>query len=71
MSQPSNKALPLSSHQLAIVRELVGASIAQQDLPALESAYRDFRTGMYSLKAAFEQQILLEKETDAKREVNP
>ena len=71
MSQPSNKALPLSSQQLAIVRELVGASIAQLDLPALESAYRDFRTGMDSLKAAFEQLILLEKETDAKREVNP
>jgi len=71
MSGPFKEALPLSSQHLAIVRELVGASIAQQDLPALESAYRDFRTGMDSLKAAFEQQILLEKETGAKREANP
>ena len=71
MSGPFKEALPLSSHDLAIVRELVGASIAQQDLPALESAYRDFRTGMDSLKAAFEQQILLEKESSTKREANP
>jgi len=71
MSGPFKEALPLSSHHLAIVRDLVGSSIAQQDLPALESAYRDFRTGMDSLKAAFEQQILLEKESSAKREANP
>ncbi|GAA4045738.1 hypothetical protein GCM10023063_35920 [Arthrobacter methylotrophus] len=46
----------LNRVQLMIVRDLVGEAIAREDLPALESAYRDFRTGMDSLKATFEQQ---------------
>jgi hypothetical protein len=45
----------LSTGQLAAIRELVGEDIAREDLPALESAYRDFRAGMSELKASFEQ----------------
>lgn len=45
----------LTSEQFAVIRELVGDEIAREDLPALETAYRDFRTGMHELKSAFEQ----------------
>ncbi|MGO4806881.1 hypothetical protein AB4089_17345 [Arthrobacter sp. 2MCAF15] len=46
----------LNPEQLMVVQDLVGDTIAREDLPALEGAYRDFRAGMDSLKAAFEQQ---------------
>lgn len=50
---PADSAL--STGQLAAIRELVGEDIAREDLPALEAAYLDFRTGMNALKASFEQ----------------
>ena len=45
----------LNPEQLMVVQDLVGDTIAREDLPALEAAYRDFRAGMDSLKATFEQ----------------
>lgn len=44
-----------TSEQLAVIRELVGEATTREDLPALEAAYLDFRTGMNELKASFEQ----------------
>ncbi|MFF2244371.1 hypothetical protein ACFVTM_09350 [Arthrobacter sp. NPDC058130] len=46
----------LTGAQRRVIRALVGDAIAREDLPALEGAYRDFRAGMDSLKATFEQQ---------------
>lgn len=55
----------LNPEQLMIVQDLVGDTIAQDDLPALEAAYRDFRAGMDSLKATFEQQTRSGEEAGA------
>ncbi|MFE4082177.1 hypothetical protein [Paenarthrobacter sp. YIM B13468] len=60
----------MNREQLTVIRGLVGDAIAQQDLPALEKAYRDFRAGMDSLKADFEQQLRVdEQKTPAGQEV--
>jgi hypothetical protein len=54
MNQSVDRDPALTSAQLIIVNELVGDTIAREDLPALEAAYRDFRAGMEELKSSFE-----------------
>lgn len=43
---------PLRSEQVDIIRELVGDAVAQEDLPALERAYGDFKAAMDGLRDA-------------------
>lgn len=53
MSPKESRQLRESRH-FKIISEIVGDSIARDDLPAVERAYQDFRIGMDQLRKTFE-----------------
>jgi hypothetical protein len=54
MSLPEGSPQLRESQHFKIIREIVGDSIARDDLPAVERAYNDFRAGMDQLRRSFE-----------------
>lgn len=55
MKQKADENPTLTNEQLTVIRGLVGDAVAREDRSALEGAYRDFRSGMDTLRESFEQ----------------
>ena len=54
----------LSSRDLAVVEELLGAEIARQDAPAIAAAITDLRAGLPEFRAISAELLRAEEATD-------
>ncbi|UZX03182.1 hypothetical protein F8G81_11650 [Arthrobacter sp. CDRTa11] len=63
MIQPEDSREVRESQHFKIISEIVGDAIARDDLPAVERAYTDFRSGMDQLRRTFES-VRAEEERD-------